>query len=180
MQARQAPPAETLTPYTFATWVFTLHVAGVRASDPKVAEACEAVLHATEAKGGTAAGEQRVASVQGLLADGDVRQSAARLYGDRVGGDLGDGDRYSRTSRIRRYQFAAQLPRLQRPGVEHAPDAERGQHPPGHQPVEGAESQVDAAEKDQPPEHHLEGRQRCKGLRHPPEATAAFREREGQ
>ena len=114
MQARTAPSPETLTPYTFATWVFTLHVAGVRASDPKVAEACEAVLRATDAKAGNAAGEQLVASVRDLITDGDVRRAAAGLYGDRVRGDLGEGDRDIRTSRIRRYQFAAQLPWLAR------------------------------------------------------------------
>jgi hypothetical protein len=104
----------TLTPYTFATWVFTLHVAGVRASDPQVAEACEAVLRATEAGAGNAAGEQLVARVRELLGDGDVSAAATKLYGDRVRSDLGDGDRDSRTSRIRRYQFTAQLPWLAR------------------------------------------------------------------
>jgi hypothetical protein len=114
MQAGSAPPTETLTPYTFATWVFTLHVAGVRAADPQVAEACEAVLHASDPKAGNAAGEQLVSRVRELLASGEVSDAARRLYGDRVRGDLGEGDRDSRTTRIRRYQFAAQLPWLAR------------------------------------------------------------------
>ncbi len=112
------PPASSAadehTPYTFATWVFTLHVAGVRAADPEIAEICDAVLHATDDRSGAAAGERLVAKVRAALEGSDVTTAAARLYGDRVRYDLGAGDRDARTTRIRRYQFAAQLPWLAR------------------------------------------------------------------
>ncbi len=39
---------------------------------------------------------------------------ATALYGDRVQRDLGAGDRVERTARIRKYQFASQLPWLAR------------------------------------------------------------------
>jgi len=102
------------TPHTFATWVFTLHVGGVRANDREVGEICDAVLHATDDRSGAAAGERLVAKVRTLLGANDVTTAAARLYGDRVRHDLGAGDRDARTTRIRRYQFASQLPWLAR------------------------------------------------------------------
>ena len=104
-------------PYTFATWVFSLHVAGVRASDPIVAEQCDKVLEATEAGAGNAAGEVLVSRVRDLLSGADVEalgQAAMALYGDRVQRDLGAGDRMVRTARIRKYQFSSQLPWLAR------------------------------------------------------------------
>lgn len=104
-------------PYTFATWVFSLHVAGVRAADGIVAEQCQRVLEATDATDGNAAGEVLVERVRTLLAGTDVDalgQAAMALYGDRVQRDLGAGDRMVRTSRIRKYQFSAQLPWLAR------------------------------------------------------------------
>ncbi len=104
-------------PYTFATWVFSLHVAGIRAGDAIVAEQCQQVLEATEAGAGNAAGEQLVSRVRELLAGDDVEavgQAAMALYGDRVQRDLGAGDRMVRTARIRKYQFSSQLPWLAR------------------------------------------------------------------
>jgi len=102
------------TPYTFATWVFTLHVAGVRATDAGIAETCDAVLHAADDRVGSAAGERLVTKVRSLLDGNDVTAAASRLYGERVRHDLGAGDRDVRTTRIRRYQFASQLPWLAR------------------------------------------------------------------
>ena len=106
--------ADEHVPYTFATWVFTLHVAGVRPRDPEVVEICDAVLHAKNDRSGGAAGERLVEKVRTLLAGSDVTAAAAALYGDRVRYDLGVGDRDARTTRIRRYQFASQLPWLAR------------------------------------------------------------------
>jgi hypothetical protein len=102
------------TPYTFATWIFTLHVAGVRASDPEVAEICDAVLHAKNDRSGAAAGERLVAKARALLDGRDLTTAAVALFGERVRDDLGVGDRDARTTRIRRYQFASQLPWLAR------------------------------------------------------------------
>ncbi len=106
-----------LVPYTFATWVFTLHVAGVVADDEPIRSACQAILQATEATAGNAAGEALVARVSELL-DGDspeaVRGAATALFGEKVAADLGDGDRDLRTARIRKYQFTSQLPWLAR------------------------------------------------------------------
>ena len=113
------PEAETYdaVPYTVATWVFTLHVAGVHAEDGTARDCCQRVLEATDATAGNAAGEALVARVRELLASEDpdgVAQLAATLYGDRVQRDLGTGDRMVRTARIRKYQFASQLPWLAR------------------------------------------------------------------
>lgn len=104
-------------PYTVATWVFTLHVAGVHAADEHVRRHCQQVLAATEEQAGNAAGEALVARIRELLAGDEpehVAAVAASLYGDRVRQDLGTGDRVDRIARIRKYQFASQLPWLAR------------------------------------------------------------------
>lgn len=109
-----APPQELL-PYTFATWVFTLHVGGLEAADAETRDACRAIREATEAKSGNAASERLVVRVRALLGDGaaeGVEGAARALYGDRVRRDLGEGDRQERTARIRKYQFTHQLPWL--------------------------------------------------------------------
>jgi hypothetical protein len=113
-----APAGTELFPYTFATWVFTLAVDGVVAADDRCREACEAIRAARDADSGNAAGELLVARLRELVGDGsdpDAVAGAARsLYGDRVRDDLGRGDREERTHRIRKYQFASQLPWLAR------------------------------------------------------------------
>ena len=68
------------TPYTFATWIFTLHVAGVRARDPEVVEICDAVLHAKNDRSGGAAGERLVAKARALLDGRDLTTAAAALF----------------------------------------------------------------------------------------------------
>ncbi len=106
-----------LLPYTLSTWVFTLHVAGVQAADPAVAEACRGIARASDPSAGNAAAEALVDRVRALVPDGEASTVAAgvrALYGDRVAEDLGRGDREERTARIRKYQFAAQLPWLAR------------------------------------------------------------------
>lgn len=113
----QAPPDHAgLLPYTVATWIFSLHVAGVRAADAEVAAACDAVLAAQDRVEGDQAGEALVARTAALLADGeaDVACAARQMFGDRVSTDLGQGDRAERTHRIRKYQFARGLPWLAR------------------------------------------------------------------
>ena len=106
-----------LLPYTFATWVFLLHMGGERADNEAVAEACDAILSAQDEEQGNAAGEKLVATVQGLL-EGDapeqVLEAASNLYGVRTAAALGDGDRGERIARIRKYQFTRQLPWLAR------------------------------------------------------------------
>ncbi|HHO53399.1 MAG TPA: hypothetical protein ENK18_21645 [Deltaproteobacteria bacterium] len=104
-------------PYTIATWVFTLHVAGVHAADEQVSRHCQQVLEATEEQVGNAAGEALVARIRELLEGEDldaVASLATALYGERVHRDLGSGDRSDRTARIRKYQFSSQLPWLAR------------------------------------------------------------------
>lgn len=109
--------APDLLPYTLATWVFTLHVAGVEARDEAVREACRGVLGSTDAQAGNRASEALVEAIRKLSRDGEpasVAAAARELYGDRVKQDLGEGDRSVRTARIRKYQFASQLPWLAR------------------------------------------------------------------
>lgn len=112
----EAPPDHAaLLPYTFATWVFALHQAGVPADDPEVSSACRAIAEADGREATDAAGEALVERLRALLGEeGDVAAAARRIYGDRVAGDMGTGDRVERTHRIRKYQFARSLPWLAR------------------------------------------------------------------
>ena len=106
-----------LSPFTFATWIFTLHVAGVRAADENVRSACQAVLDATDATAGNAAAERIVAAARALLPDAEPATLAAAsrsLYGDRVRSELADADRDVRVAKIRKYQFTSQLPWMAR------------------------------------------------------------------
>ncbi|MEQ1501455.1 MAG: hypothetical protein ABMB14_04450 [Myxococcota bacterium] len=107
-----------LFPYTFATWVFTLHVDGVPASDDGIRAACDAIRAATEPGAGNQAADRLVARIRELVPDADprtVEAAARRLYGDRLRTDLGAAsDRDGRTAAIRKYQFASQLPWLAR------------------------------------------------------------------
>lgn len=112
-----APTGTDLFPYTFATWVFTLHVGGVVAADAALSGACDAIRAAGDAAAGNAASESLVARVKALVPDGapaTVMAAARGLYGDRARSELGAGDRAERTARIRRNQFASQLPWLAR------------------------------------------------------------------
>lgn len=106
-----------LLPYTLSTWAFTLHVAGVRAADPEVESACEGIARATDARVGEASAVALVERIRTLFASDApevVIAGARALYGARVTTDLSAGDRQLRTARIRRYQFASQLPWLAR------------------------------------------------------------------
>lgn len=106
-----------LFPYTFATWVFMLHVDGVPANDADVASACRSVLEAGDETAGNAAGEALVEAVRGLIGDGSpeaVQAASARLFGARTSATMGAGSRDERTARIRKYQFEHQLPWLAR------------------------------------------------------------------
>jgi hypothetical protein len=108
---------EELIPYTFATWVFLLHVDGVVAADEAVAGACAQVLAAEEEEQGNAAGEALVERVKALIGDASptsIAAAAGKLYGARASGTLGQGPRQERTARIRKYQFEHQLPWLAR------------------------------------------------------------------
>ena len=102
---------------TLATWVYQLHASGTDAAHEGIAVACRAVAEATDEAVGEAAGMALVAAVsEGLNAEdpAGVAAAAAEIYGERVSGALGEGDREERKARIRRYQFAAGLPWLAR------------------------------------------------------------------
>lgn len=104
-------------PTTVATWLFTLHVAGVLADDDAVRTRCQEVLDATEAEAGNAAGAALVERVRELLPShepGGVETLATQLYGNKVHTDLGAGDRSERSVRLRRWSFESQLPWLAR------------------------------------------------------------------
>lgn len=107
----------SLLSYTFATWVFELHVGGVTPDDAELADACRAVAEASDPEHGERAGTALVERVQALL-DGDAAESVAsvarRLYGERVADDMGAGDRGARNQRVRKYQFSRGLPWLAR------------------------------------------------------------------
>ena len=107
--------AEQELHYTFATWVFSLFVAGVEAQDEEVAAQCRAVSAATDADTGNSAGEalvKRVAELVSGTAPEAVSQAASTLYGELVSTELGTGDRAARTHQVRRYQFERGLPWL--------------------------------------------------------------------
>lgn len=108
---------EDLLPYTFATWVYTLHVAGVPASDEAIAAACQRVRAAGDATAGEAAAQALVTAAKTLVPDDDpetVLAAARALYGDRARSELGDPDRDLRLARVRRFQFGARRPWLAR------------------------------------------------------------------
>lgn len=112
-----APSGADLLSYTFATWVFLLHVDGEKADDAAVVAACDAVIQAEDESTGNAAGEALVASVKKRLSSDTpdaVLHAAAALYGPRAAATLGQGSRDERTTRIRQYQFSRQLPWLAR------------------------------------------------------------------
>jgi hypothetical protein len=103
--------------YTFATWVFSLFVAGIEACDEEVATQCRAVADATEADTGNAAGEALVKRIADLVRNADpetVSAAARQLFGEHAASEMGDGDREARTHRVRRYQFSRGLPWLAR------------------------------------------------------------------
>lgn len=104
--------------HAFATWVFLLQTAGVSPDDAELTRCCAAVTDAKDSTAGDRAGDALVARVNVLLGKGDspeiVLGVARRLYGDRAAGNLGEGDRDARLARIRRYQFAKNLPWLAR------------------------------------------------------------------
>lgn len=108
---------EDLLPYTFATWIFTLHVGGAPARDDGVRAACDRIRTAPDAGEGNAAAARLVDAVKGLLPDGEpdtVLGAARALYGDRATVDFADPDRDVRLARIRKAQFQTQLPWLAR------------------------------------------------------------------
>lgn len=112
-----ASAQNTPLPYTFASWVFQLHIAGVAPCDGALQAACADVDAATDEETGEVAGEALVTRVTELLDGGEAERVLAvarTLYGDRANGALGEGDRAARTHRIRRYQFERQLPWLAR------------------------------------------------------------------
>jgi hypothetical protein len=143
------PAGMELFPYTFATWVFTLFVDGVVPGDDVSREACEAIRAAQDAEVGNAASERLVGRARELVGDGSdaeaVTAAARRLYGDRIRSDLGEGDREERTHRIRKYQFASQLPWLARIWERQATDA-GGTVRPGWLLVERVTDEVAAAD----------------------------------
>ncbi|MEZ4236491.1 MAG: hypothetical protein R3F59_10095 [Myxococcota bacterium] len=111
-----APAGTELFPYTFATWVFTLHVDGVTAGDAVCREACDAIRAATEAEPGNAATDLVAESANSWATAPTSRPSPpprTRCTAI-VRADLGEGDRTDRAARIRRYQFASHLPWLAR------------------------------------------------------------------
>lgn len=105
------------TAYALATWVFVLHVDGVLSSDAELARHCREVLEASEERDGNQAGEALVARVGSMLTGVEPTQVVAfarAAFGDRVITALGEGDREERVHRIRKHQFAHNLPWLAR------------------------------------------------------------------
>ncbi|MBT3221379.1 MAG: hypothetical protein HN348_20030 [Proteobacteria bacterium] len=103
--------------YTFATWVFRLHIAGFDGDDPTLSETCAAIDSAVDETAGNDAGQSLVNRVAELLQGKEPSQvmaTAAALYGERSAGLLGEGTRDERTHRIRKYQFEKGLPWLAR------------------------------------------------------------------
>ena len=102
----------------FATWVYLLHAAGVRADDGAIASACAQIGEADNAETGDKAGEALMDRVDALF-DGPAEPEralavAGQLYGDRAVNELGAGDRDARTANFRKYQFGKGLPWLAR------------------------------------------------------------------
>ena len=101
-----------------STWVYRLHAAGIDPDDDVLREQCAAVDAAQDDAAGDEAGMGMVRRIADLLDDGEgpgaVLELARDLYGDRVDGSLGEGDRAERTTRIRKYQFGRSLPWLAR------------------------------------------------------------------
>ncbi len=116
--AAEVPSEDDNVIYTFATWVYLLHTAGIEPSDGALAERCaslDAVTDAAEGDTVTAAFVERVSEVlDGARGPDEVAVIARALYGDQVGGELGEGSRGDRTHRIRKYQFGRSLPWLAR------------------------------------------------------------------
>ena len=103
--------------YTFATWVFRLHIAGLNADDPTLSKTCAAIDSADDEAAGNKAGKDLVARVAELLQGNEPSQvmaTATALYGEKAAQVLGQGDRDDRTHRIRKYQFECGLPWLAR------------------------------------------------------------------
>jgi len=108
---------DALVPYTFATWVFMLHVNGVVAGDAAVSEACAAIIAATDESVGNEAGEALVRALEerlGGVTPENLMSASQALYGVRAAATLGQGSRRDRVARIRKYQFERQLPWLAR------------------------------------------------------------------
>lgn len=108
---------EDLLPYTLATWIFTLHVGGAHCVEAPIRTACESVRTATDATAGNAAATALVEAVKARLPDGEpstVVRFATELFGERVRTTFADPDRDVRLARIRKVQFASQLPWLAR------------------------------------------------------------------
>jgi hypothetical protein len=116
--APDATPSDSNLPVAFATWVYLLHGSGVEAGDEELTRHCAALDQATDRAAGDRAGEALMRRMAGLLGGSELPADAValgrRLYGDRVGDDLGRGDRDERTARIRKYQFGRNLPWLAR------------------------------------------------------------------
>lgn len=139
-----SPERGDLHLFTIATWVYTLHVDGIAASDDAIRSACDAIRAATDPAAGNAAAEQLVEGIRALVPSGEpsvVAAAATRLYGDRAKSDLGSGDRAERTSRIRKYHFASHLPWLARIW-----EREGGEVRPGWLLVERVTDEVTAAD----------------------------------
>jgi len=109
--------ARSTTAYAIATWVFVLHVDGRTASDAELATHCAAVVSATDERAGNPAGEALVARIGALLqgeGPAEVEAFARAQYGDRLLSGLGAGGRDERLQRVRKHQFASNLPWLAR------------------------------------------------------------------
>lgn len=111
-----ASAQNTPFPYTFASWVFQLHVAGVSSTDEELSNQCAAIDAAQDEETGEAAGQALVDRVTSLLKgeDPDAVLAVARNLYTGADSSLGEGGRTERTHRIRKYQFERQLPWLAR------------------------------------------------------------------
>lgn len=109
--------ATSAAAYAIATWVFLLHVDGRTAADAELAAHCAAVVSAADEGAGNPAGEALVARIRALLpSEGpeQVEAFARAQYGERVVAGLGEGGRDERLQRVRKHQFASNLPWLAR------------------------------------------------------------------
>lgn len=108
---------ERLLEVTLATWTYQLFTRGVAPADDALRAACEGVRDAADAEAGDAAGIALVDRVAVLVEGEDasvVLAYAKAQYGDRAREGMGDGSRDDRAQRIRKYQFAQNLPWLAR------------------------------------------------------------------
>jgi hypothetical protein len=108
---KNTPEAQRVV--TVASWVFLLHVAGVMSREESIREACQEMTSAGDAAAGDVAAMTLVDRLAGAIGD-DLASGAQGLFEGQVHSDMGEGDRETRSRRIRSYGFERGLPWLAR------------------------------------------------------------------